>query len=303
MNIYYKYTKYFGLNSLKKIQLRISSPCTLNDPFEEIINENVIQRLKEIAKPSDVGMKYISQHFGDEITNGFVKNKIDNLITEYGIVSFSETPRNMLMWAHYADEHQGLCIGFKENLFESMSNKITTHFKVESYTPLKVSYDSIRPQNIDETLDTQDELWTQARRQLLTKSDDWIYEKEHRCIIPMRWADELKITYDKEDDFFERDFINDGFIDKIGADTYDGIGVSVLADMLFKNKSKAFLKTINISSVASIHLGCKFDKSQTELLIDLFNKENSIFKHIKLYQCIPSKNRFELEIKQLYPAK
>ncbi|WP_324002299.1 DUF2971 domain-containing protein [Aeromonas dhakensis] len=301
MNVYYKYSKYYGINSLKDLKLRISSPFTLNDPFEEIMNENVTQRLKTIAEPSHVGLNYIHRYFGESITNGFVENKIDNLITEYGVVSFSETPRNLLMWAHYADEHHGLCIGFKEDLFEIKPNKIKTHFNVESYTPIKVSYDSARPQNIDEELDTQAELWTQARRQLLTKSDDWIYEKEYRCILPIRWADQLKIISNEEDTFFEQDFINDGTIDEVDDNTYEGIGVSVLADMLFKNKSKAFLKKINISSVASIYLGCKFDVFQMELLIDLFNKEDSPFKNIKLYKCRPSKNRFELEIEQLYP--
>ena len=31
-----------------------------------------------------------------------------------GICSFSKARKNQLMWSHYADEHKGICIGFKE---------------------------------------------------------------------------------------------------------------------------------------------------------------------------------------------
>ena len=34
------------------------------------------------------------------------------LLHDTGISCFSETPENILMWSHYADDHKGVCIGF-----------------------------------------------------------------------------------------------------------------------------------------------------------------------------------------------
>ncbi|HEH9441900.1 TPA: DUF2971 domain-containing protein [Aeromonas sobria] len=301
MDTYYKYSKYFGLKYLKDITLRISSPYTLNDPFEEIINEEVMERLQSIAKPEDMGLSDYKKYFGEDSAKEFLTSRINSLIDGYGIVSFSETPRNLLMWAHYADEHNGICIGFKKDLFESQKKAGPTINNIESYIPQKIDYDSIRPENIESMANSRDEIRHQARRQLLTKSDDWIYEKEHRCILPMKWADQLRLVDKKDERLFELDYINDGLLDEIDDDLFEGEGVSHLAENLFRLKEKAFLKKVNISSVVSIHLGCKMKKYEEDLLVDTFSQENSPFGHIKLYKCQPSKNRFELKVTQIFP--
>lgn len=36
-------------------------------------------------------------------------------LSSAGICSFSKARKNQLMWSHYADEHKGVCIGFREN--------------------------------------------------------------------------------------------------------------------------------------------------------------------------------------------
>ncbi|MGF6383844.1 hypothetical protein OKW31_006845 [Paraburkholderia atlantica] len=36
----------------------------------------------------------------------------DKNANEYGIYSMAETPRSLLMWAHYAESHTGVCLGF-----------------------------------------------------------------------------------------------------------------------------------------------------------------------------------------------
>ncbi|MFQ1977485.1 DUF2971 domain-containing protein [Aeromonas veronii] len=304
MKVYYKYSRFFGIESLKNITIRLSSPNTLNDPFEGMMNEHVKKRLIKIAKPEDLGMQGYERHFGKEIINTFIVNKIHSLISKYGVVSLSETPINLLMWAHYADEHKGICIGFKPDLFDSLDNKRRSIYKIESYLPQKVNYDSIRPQNIDDEAESSKEIQEQARKQLLTKSNDWMYEKEHRCIIPLNWADQYKsLSTNAEDHDVENDFVNDGILTRVGENTYEGKGISILSDIYNDEKTSVFLKKINPSSIVSIHLGCKFDTKDKARIVEMLNDDNNQLKHIKLYACSPSKDRFELDIEQLYPLK
>lgn len=303
MKIYYKYSKYFGVKSLENLTLRLSSPSTLNDPFEGMLNENVKERLLNIAKPEDLGMHGYEHFFDKNMINQFIKNKIQNLINRYGVVSLSETPINLLMWAHYANEHQGICIGFKPDLFDSLNKKEKSLYGIESYHPQKVNYDSIRPQNIEDEPESASEIREQARNQLLTKSNDWMYEKEHRCIIPLSWADQYKKIGDNPDIRTEMEFVEQDMLTEVDDYTFEGKGINILSAIFNEEKESVFLKKINPKSVASIYLGCKFDPYEIEKVIDMVTNEHSKLKHIKLYTCSPSKDRFELETKQIHPSR
>jgi len=85
-----------------------------------------------------------------------------------GVCSLSETRDNLLMWAHYADAHAGLCLGF-ETLLPA----------IDFASAFQVQYSEDRPviNLIDRTggRDLIDKL-------LLTKSSHWAYEKEWRML-------------------------------------------------------------------------------------------------------------------------
>ncbi|WPC71578.1 DUF2971 domain-containing protein [Aeromonas hydrophila] len=122
-----------------------------------------------------------------------------NLIIERnGIVSLTETPRNILMWAHYANQHEGMCIGYKKSAFEKMStSEIYPQFQISQTVPVKVNYDNCRFS--DEFFEGKDH---RAYKEILTahyltKSDEWIYEKEHRSIISYASATSLLIDPSK----------------------------------------------------------------------------------------------------------
>ncbi|MGL6188166.1 MAG: hypothetical protein ACRC12_03895, partial [Holosporales bacterium] len=84
MKIYYKYSRYFGIDSLKNLTIRLSSPDTLNDPFEGMMNEHVKKRLIKIAKPEDLGMHGYERIFGKETIDSFIVNRIQSLVSKYG---------------------------------------------------------------------------------------------------------------------------------------------------------------------------------------------------------------------------
>ncbi len=301
MNTYYKYTKYFGLDSIANCYLRLSTPATLNDPFEAEINEIVESNITSALEKDPIFHNGFRQGMNPELIKKVISNSITNTINDFGIVALSETPRNLLMWAHYANEHQGICIGFKKDMFNKKHDAVDPI--IESYIPLKVNYDNIRPQVIENIVNARDVKRHHIRQQLLTKSNDWIYEKEHRCIIPIRHADRIKLLNDHPKHSFIRDFIEHEELQEVEDSVFEGSAIGDLIPLFYDNKNALFLKSVDISKIESVYIGCKFPLQQKKELIDAFRKEDSKFNHIKLYECHVSKTHFELELNILNPLK
>ncbi|WP_378082209.1 DUF2971 domain-containing protein [Aeromonas bestiarum] len=295
MPVYYKYTNFYGIKHLKNYTIRLSSPITLNDPFEGRLNGDVLDFLKQKLEPEHLGLpSSIKNKKAKELISRLSFTRIKNIVNPYGIVSLSETPRNLLMWAHYANEHRGICIGFKPDLFDSQDAKLRTTHGAESYLPIKVNYDSQRPQNTSDELDINEEIKLHIRNQLLTKSNDWMYEKEHRCILPLNWADQFKRTSDN----FEEDLINDlidfEILHKVDNNTFEGDGITTMSVASHSCKEAVFLKKVDLSKIVSIHFGCNMNQNEIEQIINEVNTEGSKLSHVKLYECSPSINKFEL---------
>ncbi|MEL6438290.1 MAG: DUF2971 domain-containing protein [Cyanobacteria bacterium J06621_8] len=84
---------------------------------------------------------------------------------DYGVLALCENPDNLLLWAHYAAEHRGLCLGFEWDETQLPQAKEVIY---------QTNY-----RKIDYWLHTEDEL---AQIALLQKSSDWSYEREYRSI-------------------------------------------------------------------------------------------------------------------------
>jgi hypothetical protein len=95
--VLYKYVTPSGVRLLTSLSLRFSAPGALNDPFESRLP--VLTYLR--GDPKRLGISSAAQALAQ---------KFDR---QYGISCFSEEAADLLMWAHYADAHAGLVIGFK----------------------------------------------------------------------------------------------------------------------------------------------------------------------------------------------
>ncbi len=97
-----------------------------------------------------------------------VKKSGETFRERFGICCFTEKRDNILMWAHYAKDHTGLCLEFDTN------NKF--------FEPriLKVSYKVIWPELNVLRLDSYPE--GEMANKLLIKANDWLYEKEWRIV-------------------------------------------------------------------------------------------------------------------------
>ena len=95
--------------------------------------------------------------------------KKTNIINSLGVLCFSKTNSNILLWSHYADNHKGICFQY-----DSVNRPIKNWKKYKFH---KVSYKSER------NIDVLNRGFTNSFFDLLTtKSPDWEYEQEYRLI-------------------------------------------------------------------------------------------------------------------------
>lgn len=88
-----------------------------------------------------------------------------------GISCFSEDKYNILMWSHYADKHQGFCIGYKEEKIRKSG--LFGRGGLVKYSSV---YPQIKPDPTKRNL--MDEIFLKTN----TKAKQWSYEKEYRLV-------------------------------------------------------------------------------------------------------------------------
>lgn len=107
-------------------------------------------------------------------------------ILRLGVLSLSEKNKDLLMWAHYADEHKGMVIALDKN--HAFFKQNITKKDIES-TLQKVQYEFVRPEVYLMEIDDREKM-------LFTKSKHWKYEKEWRAIRILKKRDkEIMGTY------------------------------------------------------------------------------------------------------------
>jgi hypothetical protein len=130
--------------------------------FEEMVERN------QPSETSERKAELISQLMSTEALETGRRN-IQSDIDRAGILSFSKVRDDILMWAHYADRHKGLCFEF--------DGSANCKFFGEAQP---VEYRDYRPMPLDESAEKQ------MARVILTKSPHWDYEQEFRIFRPGR---------------------------------------------------------------------------------------------------------------------
>jgi hypothetical protein len=101
----------------------------------------------------------------DDALNYAIQQVEDRLDNRTGILCLSKQPDNILMWSHYADSHQGICLGFEG---EGGSCPFPAAKPVQ-YQPRLVVCNPV--------VASREEM---KRLILFTKLDKWSYEEEWR---------------------------------------------------------------------------------------------------------------------------
>lgn len=303
MSIMYKYLNIKVLNEfLKNPAIKLSNPKELNDPFESSITSNIENLFNKIDKdkprlPVDIW-------------------EIKSAINGMGIVSLTETHRNKLMWAHYADEHKGVAIGFNTKILSEYISDIATNDKGILIPPklYKVKYDSVRfdpesPENTAlNTLDTNSLIQTIIEKVTTTKSDDWIYEKEYRYILPPGYCDKIKIIRNgsaKLNPAIEREIKRD-IVKEIERESSDANEITIylkdnysfVEKMSIVRELKFLCNTIPLMSIpknciASIHFGARVEFHEKYPVVNFINKEKE-YEGVNISEYKICEKRFDL---------
>lgn len=178
------------LNLIMEGRTRLSKSVYFNDPYDcfprvdrSISNNNLCLYLnKELRqnKYTDCihnvkGLEHIQEDCRSYLNNPDNKERAIKLLeclyrqlaAKVKILCFSKEFDNFPMWAHYADNHKGFCIGVDRS-------------KINDLNINDVNYSENRPEIrfADDTRNTGHEFTDKV---ILTKSRDWAYEKEVRC--------------------------------------------------------------------------------------------------------------------------
>ena len=215
--IFYKYVTAERINILQNRLIRFTQPDALNDPFEakphfhafatkaglasafaDMIRQAPTIVWEDFRRVTQTNLD--RQGFADKLegdpdyadwlyTNVGLpdplpkeRKKVEKWFKVVGILSLSETWDNLLMWAHYAEEHTGfvLMLDGSHDFFKG-DNPLLGFAK-----PERVEYKSERPSTTIEEV-TIPEIF-------LTKGSDWQYEKEWRYLKFLNDADKRHET-------------------------------------------------------------------------------------------------------------
>jgi hypothetical protein len=192
----YKYLppRHYLLDTVKNNLVYLSYPSEFNDPFDCRFNINYDGDLNlwinwlnkqniNFEEKEYIRSILLSPEFNpNEFIKQTAKHQKSTLVS-----CFTTCFDNILMWGHYAENHKGICLGYKVE-YENKANCI--HFNDENIEPFhtsitngavplyKVSYvdEEIEPLNF---FDKQKEI---IIKYLTTKSTSWEYEDEWRLL-------------------------------------------------------------------------------------------------------------------------
>lgn len=187
----YKYTphnKCHKYDIIKKQELWFANIDSLNDPLDSNLAYRQEYSKDEIReywekfiadKPAFKSLDEVLSKWGDN--ESFIREQtriFEYIKSNIGVLCMSKNPKNILMWAHYANRHQGIVYEFDADLFGFSKTKNLTEF------PYIINYPCDRKYEILSYTKDRQERNEQFAKSLTTKAIDWAYEEEVRFINP-----------------------------------------------------------------------------------------------------------------------
>lgn len=191
---------FVNFQMFKAFYTSLSKKTSLS-PSANLFKKELVHFGKEIKK----NKRFESQTYLKPLENAFYKSikktkaglkaefkemikGVYEKIRDSVIVScFGSSNDQLLMWAHYADKHRGACIEFE---IDDKDFK-TVHYdkkkpEFELYKTLQILFGH---QLAGEEIDFDSGKYNFIYKPLLTKSPEWIYEGEIRCVYSIKKRD------------------------------------------------------------------------------------------------------------------
>lgn len=242
--------------------LRATRREDLNDPFE--LQPSTHAWAHYYSQVGNTRIRSIDEMIEIIEKTDFLKEQEEQfpMFNNTGIMSFSKSEDNILMWSHYADCHKGMKLGF------DASHEFFCNSKpYDSYTGRlhQIEYTTNRPNNI---VDNPQELFT-------TKAIDWKYENEYRLILDISCSDVSYKGGVSDDNIYEFDCFN-----------------YLFEENLF------FMFRIPKEAVISVTFGSKSDKNEISKITSKIRGDKDL-KHVEINQVSLSKSNYSTRIVKL----
>lgn len=176
-------------NLLTRQEVFVSNIEALNDPFDGtiVVNlnfksvskkdvENLLGLKENPSIPLDNILARVNMDFAMKL-DAQIKKSVQNT----GVICFSSSKSNILLWSHYANGHTGFAVGFDTKKLTKafgelkLQSFIKEIFYTEMYPEITIEYDILKYK--DET-----SLFKAILESLVTKSSLWSYENEVRIL-------------------------------------------------------------------------------------------------------------------------
>lgn len=199
--VLYKYRDWsepFHRKLLTKGEFFFSSTKDLNDPFEAVVpirydhgtdeqwQRNCEKHVRSMNRR--LNEEWVSKTARDILNLGeykrpetaeYQRQKSKEQMEDcFGVFSLTTKNDNPLMWAHYADDHRGFCVGLDTNRIESDS------LQYLEKTDNILSFYAVEYHDKFPFLDGHEGKWDELIPRILrTKSEHWKYEEEWRLLL------------------------------------------------------------------------------------------------------------------------
>lgn len=193
---------------LTEHRLFLNSRTRFNDPYDsrpiiegdlssskirDYVNDMVANPYNPKRKPSRIArIMSMASSGGPRLRKGAVQNikndlraNADEFLDSAGLLSFSLTAENPLLWGHYAASFTGLCAIFRRGLSTTSALSVcarVTYVEERPHLALSLLHTMASARMADQPYD--DLANAIFFRSFLHKSNHWIYEKEARIFFP-----------------------------------------------------------------------------------------------------------------------
>ncbi len=177
--------KYYGdnprcLQSIKENKMWYSAPCNFNDVFDcgiSVDEKEIFNCALRLApdnmkiRAGSPAWKHIKGVMTQELKS--FRATFERLRSSMGVACLSESFESLLMWAHYANNHRGMCVEY--DLMEINQQLNFTPIPI-IYSDERVCFNTLNPATAG------NDSMRFFIRSITSKSKDWSYEREWRII-------------------------------------------------------------------------------------------------------------------------
>lgn len=302
---FYKYTP-LREEFFENLMLRATPFVALNDPYEGFFNENQFKAANVDLEAFGAKQGYTVEKLSDFELDGVI-GSLQTDFDSVGVLSFSEDFTNPLMWAHYADQHNGIVLEFDydkplfQDSIKSLGSRKSRFGKsvmggiyefpervmYRREMPSFERFGQVQPNSKGEYP------WIKFLYALFfTKSNDWIYEKELRSIVQLRDADRIVCKRDKHlcniliqnktievkafnDDRIQITYPNEYEMNEVMGD--ESVKGEISLQTNFERKDNINLFRINPDAISGIYCGYRCDYMKVKDLVE----KNKRLAHLK----------------------